>query len=635
MTHTLEKIVNELRTKEEFKGKSVKEIEKELYPVLLIDFIKSAEEEISKEILPTPLFRLKYDENQFQISITPLEGYALPVEENSIDFDALDITLAFLLRNIPLLWVGETGTGKTITTKTFGKTVLPKGSYVYKRLAGSIGSSSLLGNFTKIDMSTGYPRPVLDETKTKNIAMLFIDEANRGRDDEKMQLIDGEVSIGGKSSLLGPIIPELNQNGEVIYNDNNRKKIFVVGAINPDEGMSKNGGYLTTRALDDAERRRWTIIEFGDIVSAGESIDLTTENPHRFENFLNNFIRYLSEDLNIDREKLNSLKDDWLSIYAYITDSKKNEHPVLYTAFEFSDIVALVLNNNLEKTLDEEIETIDMINRKLSPKYNIRIVYSHRIDEDSNTVKRIKEILNNLQKESPADIAKAGSLAQGIKTIRDIKFAFKTSNPIEYLKNLEKADGTYVYNAVNIADIAYAWAMVSLSKSREIEDSFKVIPLVNELLNEYNEFEYAFQNDLFGSKDYMNINDTKRGVKLPAIVKSIRYSVTKANEEGNKDYVTYMIKMLAYECNVINKRPNTDLAKLMGGRFVSDLAVFAEFLDDYKDEINKEIASHQNPTEDDVIDIIYSVYTNMKIKHARAMPEIYLHRIPRILGMPV
>ena len=635
--HTLEVLVNEAKKKEG--NKPISEIEKEIYPTLLIDFVKAAEEVISEEVIPTPLFRMEYDENNFEIALTQLGGYAIPPTENSIDFDALDLTLAFALREIPLLWVGETGTGKTKTTKTFGKTVLPKGAYVYKRLAGSSGSGSLLGAFTKIDMSTGYPRPVLDEEKTKYISMLFIDEANRGRDDEKMQLIDGEISVGGKSSLLGPEIPELTENG-IVY-AGRRKKVFVVGAINPDNGMISSKGrnkYVGTRTLDDAEKRRWTIVEYGDIVgSAGESIDLTNENHNRFKEFLSKFTEYVSNDLEIPKDEIEkSIEDDWLSVYAYITDSKKTEHPVIYTAFEFSDVVSTILSGDLENILTSEKEVIAEVNNKLSPKYNISFNYNVEIDKESNSVKRLVDILSGLQDESPADVSKVGMLAQGIKTIRDIKAAFASDNPIEYYKKLQESnDDKNTYNAVNIADVAYAWAMVASSKSLSLDGRQEVISLMNELLNEYKSMELSFQKNIYKNTTPMNLNDTTRGIRLPAIIKGIKYAKKNVMANpNNNDYVDYMIKAIAYEGNVIaNNTPSSAIAQTLTGRVVSDLAVFSEFLDEYKNEINNKLNKNPNLSEYEVIDVIHDVYEEMKVKHARSMPVIYQHRIPKILGL--
>ena len=67
----------------------------------------------------------------------------------------------------------------------------------------------------------------------------------------------------------------------------------------------------------------------------------------------------------------------------------------------------------------------------------------------------------------------------------------------------------------------------------------------------------------------------------------------------------------------------------------ADLAVLSEFLDEYKDTINSRIASYDSPSEDDILDAIYQTYREAKIKHARAMSPIYIHRIPRTLGLKV
>ncbi len=642
--HTLETIVDELKEKPEFENKSIGELEKEIYPTLLIDFVKASEEVISKEILPTPLFRMNYDENNFNISIENLNGYAESPQKNSIDFDALDMTLAFSLKDIPMLLVGETGTGKTKTIKTLGKTILPKGSYNYKRLAGSSGSGSLLGYFTKIDLSTGYPRPILDIKKTYGIAMLFIDEANRGRDDEKMQLIDGEVAIAGKSALLGPEIPILTENG-VEFNEKIRKKLFVVGAINPDSGMASSKGrnkYVGTRILDDAERRRWTIVNFGDILgSSGESINLAVENPNRFEDFINLFTTYISEDLGIDKDKISeNMLDDWLSMYAYITDSKKTEHAELYTAFEFSDIVSLILNGNFKGSLNYEMNVIQDINKKLSLEYGVKFGYNQSISEGANATTRLESILDELQNESPADVAKVGTLAQGIKTIRDIKNSFSKDNPIEYYKQLTSPqNGKIIKNAVNIADIAYSWAIVSAGKSFTMDnaENEKVTMLMNEMLNEYKQLEYNFQQEVFKTSSYMNIDDTSRGIKIPAIIKSINYAKKELDKNsGQNSYVDYMIKMLAYEGGILGRiNPRNDISKVIIGRTIADLAVFSEFLDEYKSEIDATLSQQSNPSDNLVINTIYEVYSQMKTKHARSMPQIYMHRIPRILGLPI
>ena len=640
--HTLEVIVDELRAKPEFENAEIKDIDNEIYTNMLISFVDAADDIIGEQLVPTPLFRAAYDDISSKIEVLNLKGTALPQEEGSIDFDALDFTIAMCLRNIPLAWVGETGTGKTRTSKAFGKTIFPRESYNYKRMAGGAGNNSVIGCFTQVDMSSGYPRPVIDYSKTAKMCMLFIDEFNRGKDDEKMQLIDGEIAVGGKVGELGPEIPTITQNG-VIY-DGRKKKTFIVGAKNPDCG--ETGGingerqkYTGARGLDDAEKNRWLSIEFGDItVSAGQTINQTDEIRYNFPNFAKLFKEKIAGNLGIDASKLDSIEEDWLSLYAYISDTSRTEHPKIYSAFEFEDTMALVAAGNFSSSLEKDNIIIEMINETLYYKHGFGFSSELTISdkEKGNSIMRLEEILTNLQAECPRDINKVGLLANGLKTMRDLKKAFASDNPVETYKSiLEEPTTEAITNAVNIADVAYAWTIVAQSRALTIGETDKVVSFVNEVINDYTTIEKQFHNAILGKQDgSLEINDGTRGIKNCAIYRAFSSAAEKGKEDGN--YVSHMIKNISDEAATLCKLGSgKDLTKIMVGRYTADLATFCSFLDDYDTEINTVLGSGKVDLSDPylIMDVVHDIYKTKKKKMGRAFPAIYEHRIPKTLGL--
>src|SRR3989344_434608 len=141
---TLETIVEELRKK----GIKDKDISEKIHSASLLAFFEASHAIVNETTMPTPLYRLTYDDTNNNLQFQVLDGKALVPAQKSLDINALDILVGSLLREkMPLLLEGKTGVGKTYTVEQFFKAILPSGNYKSIRLNANM--DNILQPFTR------------------------------------------------------------------------------------------------------------------------------------------------------------------------------------------------------------------------------------------------------------------------------------------------------------------------------------------------------------------------------------------------------------------------------------------------------------------------------------------------------
>ncbi len=358
----------------------------------VLHFINASSEVINKYVIPTPLYELDYQ--NWRISETYGFG-TFNYTINAVDF--LYISTFF---NIPILWVGETGAGKTLLSRIFASTILPPKYYKAKRLSSGLGENTITDLFYKIEWVDGQLKRKVLEDELKRTGVIFIDEVNRARDDEILQLLDGYVTIDNKHYKLGP----------------NRKPV-VIGAMNPSGDM---GGvkYTGTKPLDAAIKSRWLTVEFPNIgPAAGASISMVPEPNYSqlFHEFLEKFEEYSGKKF--------ATEEDWVRYFVELTSLPIASRKV-YQSFELGNLIfALTSSHDWEKMSEIERKLLSSEGYPLPPPLEITTE-----DEEMLNVLREVEL-------GPRDIRYVDRLARGLSLLRWIK---SSSNDVaKFEKHIE------------------------------------------------------------------------------------------------------------------------------------------------------------------------------------------------------
>ena len=109
--HTLEALAGQMQG-------NTAENDEIIHAAMMLAYYGAADTTVScSEILRTPLFGVKYDAANNNFQMVNFDGVAKVTDKNMQTISSLDIIIACHARDMPLIFQGDTGVGKTITTE--------------------------------------------------------------------------------------------------------------------------------------------------------------------------------------------------------------------------------------------------------------------------------------------------------------------------------------------------------------------------------------------------------------------------------------------------------------------------------------------------------------------------------------
>ena len=270
--NTLERVVNSM-------GSNFNE--EKIHTALLLAYSQSIYDVVRVDGVPSPLYRIEYDETNNVISMEETSGKSLVPHDNALDINLEDEILCCNLRDIPLLLEGETGIGKTYAAMKYVSTVFDKENYFSHRLSANVFLNNLFSHFQEGKMINGMPVISAKTDIIEKTAAGIVDEINRGDSNETLQLFDNEMNLGGQIYKLGIPIPELvvdEKTKEYKEKSGRLKKLLLITAQNP--ANVDDAKFTQTMQLDAAVDNRLLKSYVGNAApSAGTSLSLGAAFP--------------------------------------------------------------------------------------------------------------------------------------------------------------------------------------------------------------------------------------------------------------------------------------------------------------------------------------------------------------------
>jgi len=608
--HTLEKIADSLGKKFD---------EDKLHTAMLLAYAESIYGVLRRNCVPSPLYRVIYDEKNNSVSMEETFGLSLPPKKDALDITVVDEIFCCNARDIPLLLEGETGVGKTYAAMKYLSTVLDKDQFFSHRLSANAFLNNLFAHFQEGKMVNGMPVIEAKTDKIEATGGCIEDEINRGDSNETLQLFDNEMHLGGVIHKLGIPIPELvKDNDKIKYKSasEKKKKLLIVCAQNP--AGSEDAKFTQTMQLDAAVDNRLLKTYVGNAApSAGSTLWLgeSKEKPHNA--FLGEFSKRVAGYLDVDVSVFSDLNKDWLSTYAWITESERTDKPILYSALELSDLMIATFSGNL----------IDYYNyeKKVIKEWNDYLKTGVEITNDLQETERVKKIHEVTQSfKVPIifrDIVQIKKLADVLATLKNVKDALNNKNPVEKYLNTKRY--------VTVREVAGATAL--LARNKQEGDSKPPIGAINEVLTQYINLAEEYMKDAGNISSSFKLLDPNAGIKKVAVFKALKRTVQ--DSKG----VDYLIDKVAEQAGVLAKKItiSEDLRNVLVARSAGDLMTLCGFLKQYKDEIEPMFKSYDKKKTKikEVIEDLGSFYYKTLKEKAMVMPEIYQHRIQRTLGI--
>ncbi len=592
-----------------------------MHTAMLLSYAQAVYGIIRKIAAPSPLFRLTYDERNNSVELEETEGSSYVPEQNIIDINDLDIILISNLRDIPVIFEGETGVGKTFISQAFMRTVFPKESYISLRLSGSTFLNNVFQPFLEGRIEQGMPVTRIKQSAVDSIAAMLVDEINRGDPQNILQLLDNELYNAGVFVKLGLRIPKLDDKGTLTVTDK-RKKLVIVSAQNP--AATAEAKFTGTIELDAAVDNRLLKIYSGNAAnSVGSAVWLTEDVHNSFDTFLESFSYLLAGYLGLNKKEFENIKNDWLAMYAWVTNSSRTDKPILYSALELTDIMVTILSGDLPNKHKYENKII----REWLSRLNLGNVISKTWDDIKETekVKKIHEIAATFK--VPIifrDVVQIKKLADVLSTLKNIKDALKEEDSVNAYITMEKF--------VSVREIACAAAL--LAKSKQLPKSTPATSLVNEILLQYTSLTEKYLEDIGYMPTKFNRKDPSIGIKRLALIKAIKESMKSELTTYTKP-TGYLVNKIAEETNTIIKywSATDEIRNILISKIVADLLTLAGFLTQNENDINQIMKKYWKTNKaEDVLKEIAALYYKKKETYAVIMPDIFQHRIPRTLG---
>ncbi len=614
--NTLEKITEELRSK----GKDDKHIPALIHTASMLAMIEAAYGVINTTTMPTPLYRITFHDdtqaagqaaasptatpapvpitNDFSTGFQILNGRAPVPTHGSLDINMLDMLLAAMFREkMPILLEGKTGVGKTYTVEQFLKTVLPQGSYSMLRLNQNM--SNVLQPFTEGRVENGVVRISLRKEELDKIAAMFIDEVNRGDSNLTMQLLDGTVRLStGEHGDIGILIPYY-ENGNWKTDPSRRKLTFMVSAQNP--AITKDAKYSATRRTDAAQNNR----------------NLQIDVPN------SQYQDFLAKNLDINRAALDSLNQDWLSLYAFSTDPSRTYSSMMLSGVEFIDCMIGLVSPRIKEEFEHDLQVINDWNDRLKG-YKIDFSTDIKLDDTSKEMQKVKEIVDSFEEEVVTrDTTKVKKLSDALSFIRRTKKAFESENPLETYARIPAH--------ITIQDVSAAFAIMLYDK----QENHQVDPvaLIDTVMKEYVELVSAYSTEVDPGGRF-SPNDPNKSIYNLTFQHALNAVAKRDPQLGALE--TFVKDIGASVAVLKRKQGGHEYRAPMIARMIADLTTLVGFADQYKEELTPvlELAQYDTQKRRAVTSQARMGFLKLydKKKSSIAIPDIYIHRLTRVLG---
>jgi hypothetical protein len=623
MTQTLEKITAELLSQEP--SLEQRDLTQKIHVAGMLAFVEASREVVNRTTMPTPLYRLSYDATAHNVEFDLLEGKARVPKSGALDINMLDMLTSALLRErMPILFEGKTGVGKTFTVEQFFKTILPSDNYRGLRLNRSM--TNVLQPYIEGKVEGGVVKISLKRDELDKIAALFIDEVNRGDSNQVLQLQDGNVRLGtGEAGEFGIPIP-VYQDGIWTTNRDNKRAFFVVSAQNPP--ATKDAKYSGTRGTDAAQGNRNLMIETPNQASdIGAGVLLLDTGNGQHDQFVVSYKRAFARNLGLSSQAaVAGLNEDWMSTYAFVTDPRRTACPSIQSSIEFMDALLVMVAPDLEASFNHEKQTIQYWNAALQS-HKVDFGYTSILTTSTASIVKIEDIVRTFKEDIiTRDILKVKKLSDAISLTRRIKGAFAHDDPVQgYMSSP---------NFVTIQDVASGFAIMLYDK-QDIHEEDPVV-LIDTVLR-----EYIGIVEEFGQKRGYNhrFNPTNPGqsiygltlakafnaaVKKPGLVGVVASAVT-----GTKTKTENIIHDLGVSVAVLKRlEGGNEYRKPILGRMIADLTTLAGFTDQYSGELEPLLSKCDDQVR--AREIFTEFYQEKRGEVST--PDIYLHRLTRVLG---
>jgi len=621
MTKTLDTLVKTLLKK----GVQETDIERRLHAGSMLAFLEATHSVVSGTTMPTPLYSFTYDNTAHNLQFHVLHGKAPVPSLGTVYINMLDTLGAALLREkMPILLEGKTGVGKTFTVEQFCKTILPQAHYRGLRLNAQM--SNVLQPYTEGRVENGLVRVTLRKEEMDRIAAIFIDEVNRGDVNQVLMLQDGVVRLAsGEGGELGIPVPRY-MNGQWTLDTVNKRPVFVVSAQNPP--ATKDARYTGTRTTDAAQSNRNVQLDVpNSAASIGASALLLKTGNGQHAGFQRTFRQALARNLGVEVGALQSLDEDWISMYAFTTDPKKTSCPVIRSGIEYMDAMLSLVSPNLKDEVDYEKEVIRDWSNRLKT-YGVDFSYDPTLTPTAISMEKIRKIVNSFEEEViTRDIVKVKKLADAVSLIRRTKAALQTDNPTEaYLTTP---------NYITVQDVACGFAIMLYDKQNTHD--VDPVTIIDVVLKEYTGIVGDYARKIGYDKPF-SPDDPSMSVyglalqhavietaKSPTLTQRIAGVLTTSDYPITstmvRDLGTSVAELKRLEAGKEERKP-------LLARMIADVSTLAGFVDQYKDPLETAMKQYQASRERR--EAFRNVYRSLREKVGT--PDIYQHRLPRVLG---
>ncbi|MBW3002295.1 hypothetical protein KY338_03990 [Candidatus Woesearchaeota archaeon] len=534
-----------------FQGNEIQK-EKYIHAGLLLAAYCALDEVIHDAANPTKLFHYDFNFEKKEIIFEKAKGKNT---KNGINITALDVLFASnLLGDLPVLFEGRTGGGKTFWAETYLNTFLGKENYAVFKF-NNIRTNPLEVITKSESYNGGLPIDVPRKELMDRLGAFFVDELNRGDTNVLFDLSQGSVNIEGKKYPLGVIIPQFTEEGIVF--DKNRRKFFFIGAQNPPP--SKDPKYNGTEEIDFALYNRFFVIEFEDSPRlTGAAVMGAKLQDALDKQFTKSYGKYIKKILDVS-VSAEDIEQDRLAHYAFITDAEKTKRHIVKFSREFADCLIFILGSGLQDVVREGCEDMTAITALLKDKYELDLP-NFEFDFEKDELKDLTENCNGYDW-TTRDVVYIEKYARFISTIDVLKSALNEENPLKAL-----LDDNQAY-LVLPEHMAAATIINGQCRGTDLSEGVK------EVYQEYISVLYKHRKGKF-----------TEGIKQGIFKNSLK--------ESEDTYSA--IKSICDEINRIYYNSESEIEKLIHLRHTRNLIELIDFLELYADECDNIIKEHSD-----------------------------------------
>lgn len=589
MNATLERLAGKVTEKER------------LHSALLLAYVNALYRVLSSFNVPSPLYRILYDEGSNHVDLIETQGSACVPVDGALDISALDVVVISNLRDIPVLFEGETGVGKTYVSQSFLRTLFPKESYVSLRLSGNTFLNNIFQPFLEGSIERGMPVTKIKDEAVARIAGMFVDEINRGDPQNVLQLLDNELFNAGQFRRLGIRIPEL-RDGKVLPGGR-QKSLAILAAQNP--AAAADAKFTSTLDLDAAVDNRLLKVFFGNpAASAGTTPWLEEEPPGVHAELLKVFVELACRYLDVVPGDFAALDEDWLGLYAWIADPRWTDKPILYSGLELADAVIGVLGGDAARAYAHE--------RQVAHDWCARLAIPQLCDHDQPTTERLKKLQEVIASfKVPVifrDTVQIKKLADVLATLRTLRLASREKDPVQAYLGTRRI--------VTVREVAGAAAL--LVRNKQPAGAASAVPAVNEILAQYVALSESVQTALKYVHKRFVLADESAGIKRLVLAKALR---------GTADAATLRRRIVEIlEPLGRSFAATEDVRNLLLVRTLADLLTLCGFLAEHAPEADAAVRGS------DPVAGLTALFYRVRGEHALTLPDVYQHRIQRTLG---